>query len=1858
MTSLLSRRKLFPLLGVTILVLMAFLLACGGDTATDEPEPPSTEQESATTAADPTPEPTATPEASPPPEPTVASTLTDREILEVFYHATGGPNWVNNANWLSDRPIGEWYGVTTDADGYVTDLDFFDEEAVGGLLSAQQEATNKLKGEIPGQIGRLSRLKNLDLRINELSGEIPPELGSLASLEQMILHSNQLTGEIPRELANLSQLTGLSFSGNQLSGEIPPELSRLSLLKALNLGGNRLTGKIPSELGNLSNLKSMWLHRNQLSGPIPLELGQLTGLEALELTSNQLSGELPEAMASLTSLTRFALGSNQFTGYLPPWLGSLPELYHLSLAGNRLNGGLPTELGNLTKLQSFYLDYNQLSGPIPQEWGNMSSLRAFKINGNSITGCLPAKWLGQVDPNYGSTDVAGLPFCDASQGSTSTSTTTSGSTAITADKTHPPDREALEALYHATGGPNWTNNTNWLSTAPVSEWYGIQIDENGRVFSIDLSNNGLRGEIPPQLSSLEGLFDLRLGGNQLRGPIPAELGQLTNLVMLLLEDNQLSGRLPSELRNLANLWDLYLSENQLSGEVPYWLGEIGNLWSLALDRNRFSGEIPPELGKLARLEILSLSHNDISGEIPPDLANLSKLAVFEIRYNQLTGEIPQAFENHPIPLGLYSEGNQFTGCISNRLRQLLTRDSSPGLPDCAAQVSSQPRPARPDLVVLSVGRGGGTDAVFAGQALTLQAEVANTGDGPASSTTLRYYHSNDATISSRDSQVGTDLVTAVQPGRNSPQSIQITAPASPGTYYYGACVDAVSGESDATNNCSSAVSVSIGTLPKPDLVVRNVARGGSASIFAGQPFGLQAEVNNIGDAAAGSTVLRFYLSNDQTINSRDSQVGTARVGTVQPGGTSPQSIQMTAPASPGTYYYGACVDAVSGESDATNNCSSAVSVSIGTLPKPDLVVRNVARGGSASIFAGQPFGLQAEVNNIGDAAAGSTVLRFYLSNDQTINSRDSQVGTARVGTVQPGGTSPQSIQMTAPASPGTYYYGACVDAVSGESDATNNCSSAVSVSIGTLPKPDLVVRNVARGGSASIFAGQPFGLQAEVNNIGDAAAGSTVLRFYLSNDQTINSRDSQVGTARVGTVQPGGTSPQSIQMTAPASPGTYYYGACVDAVSGESDATNNCSSAVSVSIGTLPKPDLVVRNVARGGSASIFAGQPFGLQAEVNNIGDAAAGSTVLRFYLSNDQTINSRDSQVGTARVGTVQPGGTSPQSIQMTAPASPGTYYYGACVDAVSGESDATNNCSSAVSVSIGTLPKPDLVVRSVDRMGSGPVYAGQQFTLQATVVNNGDGEAASATLRYFRSSDSNISASDSPVGSDSVGTVQPARSSPQSTPVTAPTSPGIYYYGACVDDVSGESNTSNNCSQYVRVNVVEPAKPDLVITQFRTDEKSVEPGASAPLTLTIRNQGNGRSEGTHVTFYISQNSQVATTSSNQMQYGRNIRAFDPSPDQQVLRFSIDAPDQSGTYYIRVCIYALRDESNSQNNCSGTERIEIQEPAAPDLVIWKFVTNEKSAEPGAQITFTVNVRNQGNSGSRSTSFTIWASQSPSSRVGALYEVDVPALGASPDDQEFFVQRTGPNHTGRLYFQACVDSVSGESNTDNNCSDTDYIDFQVTAKPDLITAIRSVGDAGIIYSGAEYKVRVGVRNYGNATSASTTLRFYRSDDRTISRDDDSLGSVTLEPLAPGASVDKEITRTAPRTSNAANYYYGCVDEGAGDPSYRCSALLKGEIREPIYIFNEKCDYSDDLVIDNFSFTAEIEAYTPVTDARVKGVFVIFLLGIETSRISVDEGFGSLRQNQTKEITINRRVVNPTHIFSTAECRFTLDWSY
>ena len=113
--------------------------------------------------------------------------------------------------------------------------------------------------------------------------------------------------------------------------------------------------------------------------------------------------------------------------------------------------------------------------------------------------------------------------------------------------------------------------------------------------------------------------------------------------------------------------------------------------------------------------------------------------------------------------------------------------------------------------------------------------------------------------------------------------------------------------------------------------------------------------------------------------------------------------------------------------------------------------------------------------------------------------------------------------------------------------------------------PDLVV-DVPTVNDSSPATGAPFTLSATVRNAGDGASAATTLRYYQSTDETTTTADTEVGTAAVGGLAASATSSESISLTAPSTAGTYYYGACVDAVTDESNTANNCAAAVTVTV--------------------------------------------------------------------------------------------------------------------------------------------------------------------------------------------------------------------------------------------------------------------------------------------------------------------------------------------------------------------------------------------------------------------------------------------------------------------------------------------------------------------------------------------------------------------------------------------------------------------------------------------------------------------------------------------------------------------
>ncbi len=227
--------------------------------------------------------------------------------------------------------------------------------------------------------------------------------------------------------------------------------------------------------------------------------------------------------------------------------------------------------------------------------------------------------------------------------------------------------------------------------------------------------------------------------------------------------------------------------------------------------------------------------------------------------------------------------------------------------------------------------------------------------------------------------------------------------------------------------------------------------------------------------------------------------------------------------------------------------------------------------------------------------------------------------------------------------------------------------------------------------------------------------------------------------------------------------------------------------------------------------------------------------------------------------------------------------------------GCSSSGSSSSEPTDEAVITPPNPaaDLVVDSASVSDSSP-DAGASFTLRATVRNRGDAGSAATTLRYYRSSDATISASDTQVGTDAVGGLAASSASAESTSLTAPAAAGTYYYGACVDPVGDESDTDNNCSGAARVDVSSPDGG--ASDSYCRAGDTLQPGQSCTIyttsfTFDVESSGRGclRAGGILSCSGSSQNLRSTTLNGVRITFvaRRNandswtIDEIDPSPD-----------------------------------------------------------------------------------------------------------------------------------------------------------------------------------------------------------------------------------------------------------------------------------------------------------------------------------------------------------------------------------------
>ena len=262
--------------------------------------------------------------------------------------------------------------------------------------------------------------------------------------------------------------------------------------------------------------------------------------------------------------------------------------------------------------------------------------------------------------------------------------------------------------------------------------------------------------------------------------------------------------------------------------------------------------------------------------------------------------------------------------------------------------------------------------------------------------------------------------------------------------------------------------------------------------------------------------------------------------------------------------------------------------------------------------------------------------------------------------------------------------------------------------------PDLVVQNASAPTSAT--AGSSITVSAYTKNNGNSLAGASYVRYWLSNDTTLDSSDRSLGTDYVNSLSAGASELDSLTLTYNTSwgTGTKYILFEADGYKyvSESNETNNVTSrAINV---VAPLPDLVVQSVSV--PTSITAGNTMSISAYTNNIGGSTAGSSYIRYWLSNNTTLDSSDRSLGTDYVNSLSAGASELDSLTLTYDTSwgTGTKYILFEADGYKyvSESNETNNVTSRA-ITVHSSPSTPTTYQSFD--------ANKVFSLHSNVGAN---------------------------------------------------------------------------------------------------------------------------------------------------------------------------------------------------------------------------------------------------------------------------------------------------------------------------------------------------------------------------------------------------------------------------------------------------------------------------------------------------------------------------------------------------------
>ncbi len=385
------------------------------------------------------------------------------------------------------------------------------------------------------------------------------------------------------------------------------------------------------------------------------------------------------------------------------------------------------------------------------------------------------------------------------------------------------------------------------------------------------------------------------------------------------------------------------------------------------------------------------------------------------------------------------------------------------------------------------------------------------------------------------------------------------------------------------------------------------------------------------------------------------------------------------------------------------------------------------------------------------------------------------------------------------------------------------------------------------------------------------------------------------------------------------------------------------------------------------------------------------------------------------------------------------------GSAMVTVTADDGKGGTATQSVSVTVGTATAPDLLFSAVSPMQVTIAPGGSQV-LTFTLKNAGNANSAATRARAHQSADATITTSDRVITSRDVAIsalVPDATADIELTLNVAPNAaPGTGYIGMCVDPVTGESNTDNNCSAAITLTVASP-QPDLTVPDVRPTSLLLTSGGSGKTAVfTVRNEGQAESVSARGHFYESDDDKIST---NDTRVGTSARipalAAGTSHHESHTVTSAKAPGSQ--YWYGMCVAELTNEADKTNNCSPAVRVGVVQAGGPDLVINEVDPVTVTVRAGQSRDVAFKIQNVGDGPTiRPTNADVLSSSDNVIDAGdtRLTTVTVPTLDPLEGHDVTFTI-TGAGSPGDVYYVGiCMDATgaNGEAagaQQANNCS-------------------------------------------------------------------------------------------------------------------------------------------------------------------------------------------------------------------------------